>query len=77
MLHDAVRVIDWPVNGALSLDDTVQLGGAVGCGCQLTVTFAADPVPDAFTPETEYCCAPALDAVVTQLEVEPAQPVHT
>jgi len=55
----AVSVMLCPVNGELALDATVHAGGAVGCGCHVTVTDAALPAPDPLTPATENVTGPA------------------
>src|SRR4051794_28170967 len=60
LLQFAVRVMALPVNGAESLEVTEHAGGAVGRGCQLTDTLAAAPVPEPFTPATEYATSPAF-----------------
>ena len=69
--------MDWPVNGVDALEDTVQVGGEVGRGCQLTSTLAGAPLPAAFTPDTEYVCVPAFAEFATHVDAELAQPVHT
>ena len=76
-MHVAVSVICCPVNGDCELDDTVQLGGAVGRGCHVTVTLAAGPAPAALMPATEYTTAPALALVAWQVAALLVQLVHT